>query len=55
MPQFQGLGAHNELNRLKFRDGFVTSRARRMRDFRDNRPHCGTPCARVSQAVFLGL
>jgi hypothetical protein len=52
MPQFQGLGAHNELNRLNFREACVISRARRKHDFRDNRPHCVTACARVSQAGF---
>jgi hypothetical protein len=51
MPQFQGPGAHNELNRLNFRNARVISPTRRKRDFRDNRPHCVTACARVSQAV----
>jgi hypothetical protein len=50
MPQLQGPGAHNELNRLNFRNARVISPTRRKRDFRDNRPHCVTACARVSQA-----
>jgi hypothetical protein len=51
MPQDQGLGASKGLNSLDFRDKANERVARTARHFRDNRPHCDNPVARVCRGI----